>query len=312
MTLKGTARAFYRFLQSLSDNAGARARTAWAQLDPKNLSGSWESNGVTDQLLVTVAQAQLAAATAAEPFVAAALAKQAAAAVPLGSLAPRSLAGIASDGRDLDSLLLQPLIQTLAAIEAGAPPDAALELGANAVDTIAQTQVSDAGRAGVDVAMTAHPEASGWVRMLVPPSCGRCVVLAGRVYRWSSGFDRHPQDDCVTVPAQENVADDLTTDPQAYFDSLTAAQQDRDFGKAVAAAIRDGADISQAVNARRGTRGMSRPGRRATTVEGTTRRGVAGARLRGAPRLMPQGIADIAGADRERRLELLQQHGYIL
>lgn len=306
MTLKGTARAFYRLLQALSDGAGSDARAVWAQLDPKDLSGSWASNGVADQLLVTVAQAQLAAAEAAEPFVAAAMAKQAATAAPLGVLDPRTVAGVASDGRDLDGLLLQPLIQAFIAIRNGASPAVALDMGANALDAITQTQVSDAGRTAVNVAMTAHPRAGASVRMLVPPSCGRCAVLAGRVYRWSTGFDRHPQDDCVHVPTTENVAGDLTTDPDAYFRSLTPAEQDRHFGTAAAAAIRDGANLGQVVNARRGAAGLSQPGRLTTaeqkmlrggrdrgrlqrvdvygrqvfvTTEGTTRRGLAGKRL---------------------------------
>lgn len=33
----------------------------------------------------------------------------------------------------------------------------------------------------------------GYVRMLTPPSsCDRCVILAGRWYRWNQGFERHP------------------------------------------------------------------------------------------------------------------------
>ncbi len=107
------------------------------------------------------------------------------------------------------------------------------------------------------------------------------------------------------IPAVEDVADDLTTDPDAYFHSLSSADQDRYFGKAEAEAIRQGADIGQVVNARRGARGLSQPGRLtaaeaaavkggraarlqrvdvygrqlAVTSEGTTKRGLAGQRL---------------------------------
>jgi len=110
----------------------------------------------------------------------------------------------------------------------------------------------------------------------------------------------------VHVPAVEDTADDLRTDPDAYFRSLTREDQDKYFTTAGAQAIRDGADIGQVVNARRGARGLSQPGRLTdaeqrtlrggrdrgrlervdvfgrqvlTTTEGTTVRAVAGKRL---------------------------------
>lgn len=306
MTLKAAARAFYALLAALAAKAGQDARAQWSQLDPANLNGSWQSQGLADALLLTVAAAQMQAAQNATPYVADILSRQGVNESPLGVLNPRALTGIASDGRDLDGLLQQPLLATLGAMSDGATAVDAMEMGANAIDTIAATQVSDIGRAAVDVAMTANPGSNGYVRMLVPPSCGRCVVLAGKFYRWSSGFDRHPNDDCVHVPANEDIAGDLTTDPYAYFESLSAADQDRYFGKAAAQAIRDGADMFQVVNARRGAAGLSRPGRLTAdeqkilrngrargrlervdvygrqvyvTNEGTTRRGVAGKRL---------------------------------
>jgi hypothetical protein len=109
----------------------------------------------------------------------------------------------------------------------------------------------------------------------------------------------------VNVPAVEDVADDIRTDPAAYFHSLTTAEQNRYFTKSGAEAIRAGADINQVVNARRGASGLQQPGRLtkaeseairggkaarlqrvdvygrqlAVTTEGTTRRGLAGQRL---------------------------------
>jgi hypothetical protein len=112
--------------------------------------------------------------------------------------------------------------------------------------------------------------------------------------------------DCVHIPAVENSADDLRTNPKAYFDSLSVEDQGRYFTVSGARAIRDGADIGQVVNARRGASGLSQPGRLTlaeqrmlrggrergrlqrvdvygrqvyVTTEGTTRRGVAGQRL---------------------------------
>jgi hypothetical protein len=78
--------------------------------------------------------------------------------------------------------------------------------------------------------------------------------------------------DCVHFPAAEYVPD-ATTDPQQYFDSLTEPQQDAAFTKAGAQAIRDGADIAQVVNARRGAQGIGYAAGRLTEAEKAMLRG---------------------------------------
>lgn len=306
MALLDVARGYYAAQAALADRSRESATAMWSELDPADLSGSWTSRRLGERLFVMLARSQLLAAQTAARYVARALAAQGARSAPQARVVPRTLAGIASDGRDLETLLAQPLIRVKTAIRDGATPDAALGVGGSSLSTIAGTQVIDAGRAAAAVAMAVEPSVSGWVRMLVPPSCGRCAVLAGRRYRWSDGFDRHPECDCVHVPAVEDAADDLRTDPQAYFDSLTPKDQDKYFTVAGAEAIRLGGDIGQVVNARRGVSGLSRPGRLteaeqkmlrggrergqlqrvdvygrqlAVTTEGVTVRGLAGQRL---------------------------------
>jgi len=199
-----------------------------------------------------------------------------------------SLGGVASDGRPLGSLLEQ------------APNDQAFGL-------MVATQFQDAARMASGLAIAARPRVNGYIRMLNPPSCPRCVILAGKWFGWNAGFQRHPLCDCRHVPASEDTAGDLRTDPAAYFRSLDAVSQDRVFTKAGAQAIRDGADMNQVVNARRGANGISVAGGRLTiaeqrilrggrdrgrlervdvyghqvfvTREGVTRRGVAGKKL---------------------------------
>lgn len=98
-------------------------------------------------------------------------------------------------------------------------------------------------------------------------------------------FKRHPGCDCDAIPLAEwdddetnDARRDWIFDPGTYFDSLTEDQQDKIFTKAGAQAIRDGADINQVVNARRG---MTTAGKcPAYTLEGTTKRGVAASYLR--------------------------------
>lgn len=92
-----------------------------------------------------------------------------------------------------------------------------------------------------------------------------------------------------------------------YFNSLSAAEQDRLFTKAGAEAIRSGADLARVVNARRG---MYEAGGRSFTREATTRRGRLPGQSRG-PRLMPAQILREAGGDRAEALRLFRLHGYL-
>ncbi len=219
-----------------------------------------------------------------------------------GLLNPAALAGIASDGRDLLSLLQIPVITAKTAIRDGASTPRAMAIGGAHLQTIVRTQVSDAGRVADSVSTIAR-EDSRWVRVLYGNSCSRCVVLAGRIYPSRADFERHPRCDCYSVPVStaRNAEDaGLITNPRAYFDSLSEADQNRVFTKAGAEAIRHGADISQVVNARRGAAGLAPAGGRLTaeekkaigsgrlqttnvfgqqiyiTTEGTTRRGYYG------------------------------------
>jgi hypothetical protein len=160
--------------------------------------------------------------------------------------------------------------------------------------------------------------------MVNPPTCARCLVLAGRIYRWSDGFDRHPRDDCVHVATNVAAArrEGLVDDPQTYFQAASRAEQDRMLGKAGAQAVRDGADLNQVVNAHRGMTVAAPFGQPVlATTEGMTRRGLAGqqflargattkARQVQAVRLMPEQIYREA-TSRTDALRLLALHGYI-
>jgi hypothetical protein len=112
--------------------------------------------------------------------------------------------------------------------------------------------------------------------------------------------------DCVHVPAREDSADDIRTDPKAFFGSLNAAEQDRVFTKAGAEAIRSGADIAQVVNARRGMQTATIGGQRVlVTTEGTRR---SARRVR----LMPEQILKVSGGDRAEAIRLLKLHRYLI
>lgn len=321
MSADQVATDHYRKRQRLSDAVSKVAERTWRQLDAADLDASWARLGPT--LQVALAGAQLAAAGAADRYVTQSLGEQGTSAPADGQVRPGSLSGVASDGRPLDSLLVNSIFIVKAAIAGGTTLPMAMASGFANLDMIVRTQVADAGRVADQVAITARPKVAGYVRMLSPPSCSRCVVLAGKFYRYNAGFDRHPNCDCVHIPAAES-GDVEVTNPRKYFDSLSRAEQDRAFTIAGAQAIRDGADISQIVNARRGGLSIAGGGQQArlerrdvfghqlfTTTEGTTRQGVAGSRLGRAPRLMPESIYEIAGDDRAEAIRLLRRNGYI-
>lgn len=338
MSLEAVSRAHYERQREVTKKALAIAAAQWQRLDAADLDDSWPQVG--PRLLVAVTAAQAAAASDADAYTDGALAEQGVDdAQAAGRTGVQALAGVASDGRPLDSLLYEPVIVVKARVGQGAPTEQAMQSGLGSLANIVLTQVQDAGRVAVGVALASRRAASGYVRMLTPPSCSRCVILAGRFYRWNTGFDRHPRCDCRHIPAAEALPD-LTTRPQRYFDSLSEAEQDKAFTKAGARAIRDGVSPIAVVNARRGAYGLSTAGARLTkaeaqairngrsvgrlqtqrlfgrdlftTTEGTTKRGLAGKRLGKAPRLMPESIYQIAGSDRDEAIRLLKRFGYII
>jgi hypothetical protein len=299
------AAAHARRQAALARRAAAELARLWQRIDRGNIAGSWRA--LLPQALAAVSTAQAVAAASSSSYVADVADEYGAASVAAGRVNPGALAGIASDGRDLASLIYEPAITALGQIRRGATPARALTSGGFVLDMIGRTQVADAGRAADSVAIVAHPHMDGYVRMLVGKSCSRCVVLAGRRYKWNAGFRRHPRCDCRHIPVTEDTHDALVTNPRGYFDSLSEVEQDKAFTRTGAQAIRDGADIGQVVNARRGAAGLTPAGARITgeeartlrggrdvghlesrqlfgqdlfvTTEGTTVRGVAGVRL---------------------------------
>lgn len=299
-----------------------------------DFDAAWEA--LAPRLLMLLGAAQLGAARAALAYLDAVLPEVGLPNNPAGAVVPSMFAGVASDGRPLSSLLYGAVTTSKVAARATPgqqPPTTAraLEVGGRWLDMTVQTQVSDAGRVATGTGIAVRPAVTGWVRMFNPPSCSRCAVLAGRWYRWNAGFRRHPHCDCRHIPATEQMAGDFTTNPDAYFDSLGPTKQDEAFTKAGAEAIRDGADIGQVVNARRGMQTAQFFGQTlAVTTEGTTRRGAAyramqssGAQLAAstrlpgqryarlvAPRVMPESLYAIA-KDRGDAIRLLRLNGFI-
>lgn len=288
-----------------------RIRKQWANLDPSNLDHSWRAGRIGTQIFATVAIGQQTAAGLADPYLDAVLAEQAISARSTAKVVPSTFAGIASDGRSLDTLLYESVIAVKSTMQSTTalyqPGDIvrSMAAGESRLIRIAATQIADAGRTAVGTAVISRPDVGGYTRMLNPPSCARCAVLAGRFYRWNTGFARHPLCDCVHIPTIENHAGDLTTDPQVYFDSLSPEDQAKYFTVAGARAINDGADLGQVVNVRR-KGAMYQANGQDYTTESTTKRGSAA----GLQRPMPETIYANA-TDRTAALHDLRNYGYL-
>jgi hypothetical protein len=261
----------------------AAVMVAWAGLNIKNPIPSWNS-GIGERIYVLLSILMELVARDSNSYIRRSLANQGI--LYLGpDIDPLKFAGIASDGRDLESLLAGAVIKVRESQRQGHSDEVARDHGRNFLELVLNTQVRDAARAAESVSITVadgestttgKPVVIGWVRMLTPPSCGRCAVLAGKFYRWNSGFERHPNCDCRHIPTTLAGANEVLTNPYVYFNSLSEAEQDYYFGKAQAQAIRDGGDINQVVNASRtkGSMFTADDGRRYTR-EGTTKRGFA-------------------------------------
>ena len=320
MSTPETAVKHYRAMLRLQRSARAAAAVAWSSLSAAYLSESWDS--VSPALVAAVSKLQLDAATRGAGYGGNTLADQGLYEAPEAWVDPSSLAGVSSRGASLGAALYSAIPHTKDLIAGGMPERVALARGREVLQMSAAAQVADAGRTAAGLDTFARPKV-GYVRMLNPPSCSRCSVLAGRFYRNNEGFRRHPRCDCIHVPTTRTEAaesEGLVHDPYAYFESLSESAQDKTFGKAQAQAIRDGADLFQVVNARRGMSyaGVSADGSRRGqkvasdfTREGTTRRALwGGANPRG-KRLTPDAIY-AQGLPREATLDLLAKHGYLL
>ena len=224
----------YRRQRRRSLAAVAQARRVWG-LVGEDLDAGWQR--IEHRLVLTVTAAQVAAASDGADYVEAALAAAGQSVAPDALVFPRGFAGVASDGRPLGSLLYGAVIRAKQADVSSLP--ARLKVGRDHLDGLVQTTVADASRDASSAAVTARPRVQ-WVRVVNPPCCQRCAVLAGRVYRYSQSFQRHPRCDCSMLP--QTVADPdavgITIGPGDVKD-LTGRQKQ---------ALADGADFNRTIN----------------------------------------------------------------
>lgn len=234
---------------------------------------------------------------------------------------PEVFAGVSSYGFPISEPIVATIDQYVPAPVEPLPDawwDDAADFMAS-VERLIASEIADAGRTASQTEIVSRPAWQNYVRMLNPPSCARCAILAGRIYRDLEAFQRHPGCDCVMIPVQnwEKAHDaGYTSSFKAAFDRGDV----RGLSEADAQAIRDGADPNRVVNA---TRGTGTPGitnayrtelfghKVKATHDATTKRS---AWRKANPtllvRLRPESIYKFA-EDREDAIRLLRLYGYI-
>lgn len=296
----------YRRQQLLARETAKQAQDAWTELDRARIGGSWRA--LLPSLVTTISTAQTRAASQGAAYAVQSVRAAGVEPEPDGAVVAGSLAGIASDGRPFETLLLAPAIEMYGRIGAGQTEADAWLSGLATLIKIVSTQIADAGRVAAGIGLIADTAVVGYTRQVRLSACARCIILAGKRFRTNQGFLRHPRCDCIHIPVTGSN-DAPEQDPLEIFDRLSPAEQDRVFTKGGAKAIRDGGDLNRVVNARRGMSTTSAAGRRLKiTIDATTRRARGGANP---IRLMPEQIYELA-LSRNHAIDLLHRHGYLV
>lgn len=244
---------------------------------------------------------------------------------------PWQWVGVNGNGMDTVDTMWTAITIGKKAVANGAPVDVAMDRIGLTLVLRTRTMLADTHRSATGMTARGICYQSTYVRGLTPPSCGRCVILAGQPCG-KTPFERHPRCDCIAVYTGRKAPADACTSPTEYLDSLDDDQLARALGsKANARAYADGADLNQLVNAQRGIRAAQIDGQRIKyTTEGTTRHGLAASRMIDAgyakeyvknggrytkadrPRLMPETIYARCGNDHAKALDMLYKYGWIL
>lgn len=315
---------------------------AWGRMSFDDLDGSW-AQSVAPVVSQQVGAGQLALAAGSDRFTASAASAENFGAAR-SAIEPQAFAGVDGAGRSIVDTLYGAVATTKTAIGAGLGREQAMLAGASYLAAMVKTLVADLGRSA-DNASAAGRGFTHYIRVVGGQGCSRCAILAG-ISSGAQAFRRHVNCECTAMPVAyvARIPKGLHANPQAYFDSLSDAEQDRIFTKAGAQAIRDGADPTRVVNARRGANGIGYSGHQAglhqpgtprgrfvkttigyrpngdpvqvyTTAEATTIRGSFGRAQKATSgsrvRLMPESIIEIAGDDLRLRQAFLRDAGYI-
>jgi hypothetical protein len=286
--LPTTATEYARASRREQRAALAAIRRQWRRMGP-DFDSSWAE--IAPTLLAIIGLAQRRTAELADAYIPAVLEEtgQTRSIHAAAETRIEAFVGVTGAGVTVADQVSVAPIRAKQAVAGGASQDQALVSAGQWLTATSGTILSDTGRA-VETTGMATRNVSGYVRMLSPPSCGRCAVLAGKFYHANQGFQRHPGCDCRHIPASEAIGGDMTLDLNAYLGSLDEAGQVKVLGSKAnrEAWSKYGAEPQQIINSYRGGIRTAQDVRGNTvryTTDAATRRSLATYRMRNASRL---------------------------
>ena len=288
--IPSSSESHYKRQQRLAVAAARAAQSLWSRMG-SDFDSSWLQ--IRYPLVGLLTAGQLAAATDGAAYVPQVLAETRQVDLPVGDVVPFTFSGRSSTGLELEPVLYNSVVRTKSRVAQGDSVEDALSSGGKYLSMVMLSEMADAARGATSAGMSARPGVAGYVRMLNTPSCVRCVVLAGKWFRWNQGFQRHPRCDCRHIPAAESMAGEMSTDPYAYFNSLSKDEQNKLWGFNDARAVRDGGDIYRVTNVRNRGIGTAKSNKRY-----------------GTPRVTIDDIYSTAGT-RSNAIRMMREEGYI-
>lgn len=295
--------------EKLTSAAFERAGKAWKRVNPGSIVASWQT--LSAGVIGAVMLAQTETIENSNDYIDFAFNEQNIDGLD-ARLRPAAIVGtMPATGATLDAALAGVAFHTLDHIGRGHSVRDAVDGGMLELAQLVQYAVADASRASAQIRIGTTQTSVGYTRVVSAGCCARCAVLAGRFYRWNTGFLRHPNCLCLHFPTTAVGATETATDPYTQFEALSPREQDRIYTKSGAEAIRNGADMNQVVNARRG---MTTSGR--FTSEGSSRRGyyriTSDAGKAGKRRLSVDELLRRSGGSKEAFVRLLNEYGYFV
>lgn len=168
------------------------------RVDANNIQASWKS--ISRDFLTLFSTIQTKSAETAIDASGMMLAEQGVYITPHALANPNAFAGWAPSGLDIASYFQSPVFAALHAIRTGSSSLEALEYGRNLLVMLTSLAVMDTARQAESLDITSRPKV-GYIRVESATCCDRCMILAGKWFRFNEGFLRHPHCHGRHVPA---------------------------------------------------------------------------------------------------------------
>lgn len=161
----------------------------WAQSGTEFTFGWY---GVRARALEVLQLGRAATIHAAIPYTSAVLAETRQVGVPSGAIVPAAFLAVAPNGFPVEATLDRLPVVAKQGVTSGMTALEARKHASGWLSGVALTMLADTRRDIYQADIVQRPQVTGYVRMLNPPSCSRCVILAGKRFLWNQGFQRHP------------------------------------------------------------------------------------------------------------------------